>query len=396
MLRRSLLSGLLLLWGSCLLLIGGAVVLGQGLPPGGLALWMHNRRDATRWTLDMRTRVVQPDISMPIGSLPSSDRQQWIAARTSLGMTTFELHTPRQANPTIIGSYDVTPAIGGIFWEADNENLLLVDSTGSQFTRFYRLTVPEGDLHEIATHSFRSDDILAAPDLQHVLLRNQLTDVNDSASLLVDVQTGDAVSLPPIAGAAAWSASGRWLAYATEDDFFMVDMHAPTLADRIASTRAIAFDVRHNPQALRWSPATATSTKREQLAATGNGVHLLTAPDFTPQRVYHRGGLLRGWSPDGCCLVLDTRSESDVFAPHLLQLATGDIQQLQEGRISAFSRAVWSADSAYVAIYQSDPIQGHELLVYRPGDTIARWRTTLSPDAYPNWLVDERYAVRWR
>jgi hypothetical protein len=378
---------LLRLWVGCALLMGLAVLAGAISAPDGLVLWIHNRSQATRWTVDVRTGSVHAGERIPLNSLQFPGTETRVHVSSSLGETTFTRY-PSDAPPQTIGTYDVIPALDGLFAAPDGTALYVVDATDSRDTRLYRLSLADGVMTFLSEHPFRTDNILPAPDARHVLLRNELLGAADAETLLVDVQTGDAQSLPPLPGAAAWSQNGRWLAYVTAAGLHIADMHAPTLAERITNTQSFSLDVSSNPQALNWS-------QTHQLAVVANGVQVLTPPDFTARQVYRRGGLLRSWSPDGCCLLLDTRSGAGVFAPHILHMERGDIHLAATARISAFSRAVWSADETYVAFYQSDPIQGHEILVYEATTGKRQWQQYLRPDDFPPFLLDAPYAFQW-
>lgn len=377
---------LLSLWAGCILLVGLAFLAGAMSAPDGLVLWIHNRDQATRWTVDVRTGSLHAGTRIPLNSLQIPGTEIRVHVRSSLGETTFTQYSP-SASPQTLGTYDLIPALDGLFFAPDGSALYVVDATGSRETRLYRLSLASGEMTFLSKHTFRTDTILPAPDASHVLFTNELLGAADAETLLVDVQTGDAQPLPPLPGAAAWSQDGRWLAYVT-DGLHLADMFAPTLVERIAGTRRLSLDVSSNPQALRWS-------QTGQLAIVADGIQILTPPEFTARRVYHRGGLLRSWSPNECCLLLDTRSGAGIFAPHILHIDSSNIYLTATARISAFSRAVWSADAAYVAFYQSDPIQGHEILVYEAATGKRQWQQYLRPDDFPPFLLDAPSAFQW-
>lgn len=385
---RGGLRWLLRLWAGCALLMGLSVLVGLFTPPNGLELWIHNRTEATRWTVDVRTGAFHAGTQIPVNSLHMPGQNTWLHVRSSLGETTFTLH-PADSPPRTIGTYDVLPALDGLFFSPDSRMLYVVDATGSQQTRLYRIVLSSGEITLLSDHDFRTDSILPAPDARHVLLRNELIGAADAETLLVDVNTGAAQPLPPLPGSATWSQDGRWLAYVTTDGLVIANMQADTLSERITTGVTLQIEnISNHAEALRWSTT-------GQLAVSANGVQVLNPPEFEPEQVYRRGGLLRSWSPDDCCLLLDTRSGAGVFGPHLLHIASGEIYPAETARMSAFSRAVWSSDESYIAFYQSDPIQGHELLIYETATGQRQWQLYLRPDDFPPFLLDAPFAFQW-
>ncbi len=182
----------------------------------------------------------------------------------------------------------------------------------------------------------------------------------------------------------AWAPDGRRLAIVAERDGgseLLVVRADGTGLTRLTDSRPAAWGPLWSPDAKQIAFVSGVGMEAE--------VYVVAAEGGAPRRltVNDRWDYPRSWSPDGRLLLIETAGRDERLRIAVLDVATGDLQYLTDGKANDGDPA-YSPDGSRI-VFSSDRDGNREIYVMRADGTGVR-RLTSHPawDGHPYWSAD--------